>query len=463
MQRRGPGFQFWKYIGLCDDPGDDERPKMARKADMSGGMLLPQLRGEQISAFNFLRDFALGKEKHSSDNVPQYGGRSVIFTGEAGTGKSLVLKWLKAAHPNLFTVTATTGSAAVLLDSVTIDRVFCFNRENGVVNNMALQKTMKNTGPCIVIDEASMIGYKMAEAVRYVLDFYPQKRVVMVGDWAQAMPVKDNWPFSSNLFRHSILVQMEQIQRQEDPEFAQALSLLRTGEVDFDYFKRCQRPEPGNEEDCICAYATIKAAKERNLKMFEWSKGRKAEDEWTLGCRMEKRSGKDWKAHRPTSEREVKMFEDSRMADRMKVRRGTRVLITRNAADLSFSNGDTGTILDCDAGKRLIRVKLDRNGDEAVIPEIASLINDPQEHATFPTLRLVGFPLQYGWAVTIHRMQGMTLPRVWVDLASIYQLSEDMRHGLMYVACSRTRSPDHLGLDEVLNVARCDREVTGLL
>ena len=49
------------------------------------------------------------------------------------------------------------------------------------------------------------------------------------------------------------------------------------------------------------------------------------------------------------------------------------------------------------------------------------------------------FPLKLAWAITIHKSQGLTLPKVWIDLGNSEKAS-----GLSYVALSRVRDLSHL-------------------
>jgi ATP-dependent exoDNAse (exonuclease V) alpha subunit len=422
---------------------------------------------EQLSAYHTLMEHAEGEFAGADTEDNSLVGRVMILTGAAGTGKSTVINWLRAASPpGLLTVCATTGSAAILVGGYTVDRLFCFERDSWQVGVQRLLRTMNDSGACIVIDEASMIGAGMAGAIEEVLGVYRNKRVILVGDWAQASPVKDDWPFERALFKDATLLRLTTCHRQDDPEYLSALRELRSGTIP-PYFRRCNAPPPSDSEACVRAYATNQATDARNKQRYaQLRKDNPETPEWQLRCKVQTRiwdeeqrclvSGVSTMAEWA----ERKAIEQSGLADMLPVCVGTRVIIVRNAKELVYVNGDTGTIeAMSDLG---ITVRLDRTKKTVLVEQAAAEIKETVGGQTMHVVQ--GYPLRYGWAVTIHRMQGMTLPRVHVELETLRKMPPPGRHGLAYVALSRTKNIEGLTVDNAsAPVAVCARAVEALL
>ena len=67
--------------------------------------------------------------------------------------------------------------------------------------------------------------------------------------------------------------------------------------------------------------------------------------------------------------------------------------------------------------------------------------------------KVEGMPIQLGWASTIHRAQGLTLPAVKADVRHSWE------PGQAYVALSRTRSLDQLSLHRPVAEIKANRIV----
>lgn len=133
-------------------------------------------------------------------------GRNVFLTGDAGTGKSHVIKLLPTIMP--VSMTATTGVASVLIGATTIHGwagigigTRCASRLIGKLRSeMSTPNTAGwrvRTATCLVIDEISMFPWHMFnllhEVMRGVREQYDKPfggvQLIVCGDFFQLPPV----------------------------------------------------------------------------------------------------------------------------------------------------------------------------------------------------------------------------------------------------------------------------------
>lgn len=372
--------------------------------------------------------------------------RHIIIDGKAGTGKSAIVQEIIKRRPR-FGVSATTGIAGLNIGGVTVDKMFGINRLDwSIRTGKTLSETMRVVGDAIIVDEASMVGYEMAECLNEVSTDYG-KRLILIGDWAQAAPVKDDWAFESPLFQYAERVTLTTNHRQVDPEYRDALDNIRQGVAD-DYFLKCVE-EP--EEDTIRLFALNKLVKNHNqLKLQEHIKNTKAII-FTLNASMiDRRKFKRYPLKN--------VIENSRLAHDAMFAIGSRVMINRNDPESAFYNGDIGTIVGVDGTESpsSIVIELDRGTCVRLRKQHIDVYNARKQlEAT-----VSGFPLQLGWALSIHKSQGSTLDKACLDMDSIKGIPTLGRHGLAYVGLSRTKTIEGLSLTSYNGqVVYCDPTV----
>jgi len=411
-----------------------------------------------------------------------------VLTGAAGAGKSTVVNELKKRMS--VKIAATTGRAALHIGGTTVDRLFCFSRSSwGITSYDRLEKTMFECADLIIIDEASMMGANMGTLIYDVIKKY-KKRVVLVGDWAQASPVKEGWLLNSQMLRDYEFIKLEENHRQEDGPYLDALNKLRYGIVDASVnelfaTREAAKPPQGEEGDkYIRMYATNKRADRYNeFRVFKHSIENKQPifRMWaTFEDLRDARNAKRW----PRDESfKRKAIEDSSFDHGAKVAIGVRAIITRNSGPtMAYANGDTGVVVGgmtthgielsvalerfAESGHQFhvdsLNVKLDRTDSVVRVCQQAQVVYDAfgsEQHS------ITGVPVRLGYAITIHKAQGCTVDKAWVDLESIADIQyHGTGHGLAYVALSRTRTLEGLLVNKWRpDVVRCDPEIQCLL
>ncbi|KAF4540194.1 Mitochondrial DNA helicase protein [Lasiodiplodia theobromae] len=192
-------------------------------------------------------------------------GKSVFFTGPAGTGKSFLLRKIIAAlrvkyisKPEKVTVTASTGIAATNIGGQTLHSFAGVGLGTGTAEEL-LTKIVKDkkkrklwkTVKVLIIDEISMIDGEffdkldqIARGVRGNRLPFGGVQLVVTGDFYQLPPVSktlsSTFAFESESWRSTIdyTICLTHVFRQKDPIFTGMLNELREACLSFDSIQR---------------------------------------------------------------------------------------------------------------------------------------------------------------------------------------------------------------------------------
>jgi ATP-dependent DNA helicase PIF1 len=388
-------------------------------------------------------------------------GRGHLFvTGRAGTGKSTLLRSLDPSADNGMVVVAPTGLAAVQVGGQTIHSFFGLPprlikpEDIRPSRKLALMKKLKT----LVIDEVSMVRADLMDGIDRSLRLNRKKpnvpfggvRVLLFGDLHQLPPVVQDSQTRDHLndtyggpfffdapgFRdaESRLVELDEVFRQNDPVFVDALNGIRDGAPDkasLDVINTRVIPleDLGPKRGSyVILTPTNQVANEINLSFLTALKGRSV----TLEAAV------------------TGTYSDSAQPNDsvLVLKEGAKVVMLRNDPDKRWVNGTLATIAKIDGDT----VSVDIDGEEYEV-----------EPATWESIRyeydakedriveqVVGtfkqLPLRLAWALTIHKSQGMTLDRVYIDLRR-----GTFAHGQAYVALSRCRTLEGLALARPLH------------
>lgn len=399
---------------------------------------------ERKSLTEELAEITLSQEQKNAIALIMKTKKDIILTGKAGAGKSTIIKFLRYFNPS-WAVCSTTGKASVLIDGTTVDRLFCIDRTNGSIwSDSFLKSNMRHCGDVIIIDEASMIGKIMFHPIRKIATTFG-KRLVFVGDWGQAAPVKDDWffPIDSDEFE---FIKLTECWRQNGGEFLECLDKLRVGKQDDQVnqmFSSRVRPTIPKDDSCLVIFGTNRLADKYNaskieeLLAYQRSQGKRGKG-FILNSKI--KGG----TVRITDKNYDAIMANTPFANGTKFASGCKVLITKNSSSTDgceYCNGDTGYLIGaraCDGEVVELTVLLDRTNLPVTISRKTAEIVNVQGRLMYT---YEGFPIKVGYAMTAHKCQGMTIPKIWVDIESIGWMHT---HGLVYVALSRVRKLEDL-------------------
>ncbi len=383
----------------------------------------------------------------------------VVLTGGPGTGKSTVIRQvieMALAHECDLMLAAPTGRAAKRLAEATGQQAKTVHRLLEIQGSSGAFTYHANNplpGPAlVVIDEASMLDIKLADALFSALT--TEHRLMLVGDIDQLPSVGPG-----NVLRDVIVaaerpsspipvVRLQQIFRQAEGSsiIVNAHTIREGGRL---------LPDSGAKGQFYVVHARdaeraheliVKAVCERAPEAY----GLDPRVDVQILCPMHKGRAGTAAFNRALQERftagapEVVLDGGGRSQPR-RFRVGDRVMQTRNDYERHVFNGDIGLVTSVNEGKQSLVVEIDG------VP------------VAYENKQLVA--LQLAYAVTIHKSQGSEFPAVVIPLLGEHHVM--LRRNLLYTAVTRAQRlcllvGDPRAIQRAIRRADSARRFTGL-
>lgn len=383
----------------------------------------------------------------------------LFVTGRAGTGKSTLLRALRDNMADEIVVVAPTGLAAVNVGGQTIHSFFGLPprliRADDIKRSRNGRLMRKLTH--LVIDEVSMVRSDLMWGIDQSLrvnrgrprEPFGGVRLMMFGDLHQLPPVVQEHEVADHLdetfggpFFFSVpsltegvgtrLLELSQVFRQSEGPLLTTLNRIRDGDVQ---------------------QADFEAINERVVQIRTLSEG----DPYVILTPTNAAAGRINQAYLNALKSPAFTYKAATTGEfnqsafptetDLTLKVGAKVILLRNDADKRWVNGSVARISKLTDSAVWIEVEGTEYELEAVSWENRRYAFDVAQDKVVETVAgtFRQFPLRLAWALTIHKSQGLTLDKVYIDLTG-----GTFAHGQAYVALSRCRTLEGLALKRPL-------------
>lgn len=412
--------------------------------------------------------------------------KNVFITGSAGVGKSFLLNQiLKELKHKIVYVTASTGVAACNIGGTTLHSFGGIGLGTKSAQSLAYEITYKRykvdvkerwlSCQVLIIDEISMIDGELFNKVEHIARLVRNSdqsfggiQLILIGDFLQLPPVKvKKFAFETDAWKKSIekTITLKKVFRQKLVGFVLLLNRLRVGRLtalDVEVLHECSKtkfPDDGIKPTRLfphrssCDKINLDELKKLREKVVVYTAIDYAKDN-IFREQLEK---------------------NSKFPKVLEIKIGAQVMLLTNlSVGKGLVNGARGVVIGLRNRKKELEERLNElikenvyeededleacqqllesmdghesykedgypiikfaNGIECCITPEQSTIEVGSEKVAYRTQ----VPLALAWAVSIHKSQGMTLERIDIKIANVFE------HGQAYVALSRVTSLDGL-------------------
>ena len=377
-------------------------------------------------------------------------GKNVFISGNAGTGKSFLLRHLKQTIPNIH-LTASTGIAAVNVGGQTIHSWSGIGLGTLPANKLTFSgKVISRVrmAKILAIDEISMISAETLDLINNVTKFLRKNdkpfggiQIILFGDFFQLPPVHGDFCFNSKAWTEAKLVNiiLKKIFRQSDEVFVNLLNNIRHAQLTADDISVLTE-----RIKCKC---TDEIQPTRLVSHNDQADKINREELNKIESKIHTFKAK----YRGTDQLKIEFLKKNCVAyDTLDLKIGAHVMMLKNTyAEQGIINGSVGIVKDivCRGNNDIAvcPIVTFENGVElTILPEVWALERyDDATEKLITEASIEQIPLIFSWAITIHKSQGMTLNKIRCDLSKVFT------YGQSYVALSRVKSLDGLYIDDI--------------
>jgi DNA replication protein DnaC len=473
-------------------------PERSRSGEGRAGERLQK--AEEKSQFNFSNN----PQAQAALDLMQNTNQNLFLTGEAGTGKSTLLQHFRKTTEKNIVVLAPTGVAALNVQGQTIHSFCAFGPDITLqkvkkLGPMSGKRKLLQKLNAIIIDEISMVRADLLDCVDKFLRVngpagdlpFGGLQMVFIGDLYQLPPVDKDFGsadalikeyaspyfFDSRVFKSAKFnfVELKTIYRQKEQEFLEVLNAVRNNAATSGHLGIINQRVKGEDDEFTFEQFSIYLTPTN--KRASWVNNYFLE---RIESPTKIYTGQ---AHGSFLDRELPTDLN------LQIKTGAQVMMLNNDQRKRWVNGTMGKIIGIEksdtgaisppfsaiggsayggqggvppAGRGggwsdnlddnqqessdIIVVELETGETVYVEPYTWEMFKfDLNKYTETVDSKTTGtytqYPFKLAWAVTIHKAQGKTFDKVYIDLAS-----GTFAHGQLYVALSRCRTLSGLTL-----------------
>ena len=371
---------------------------------------------------------------------------NILILGQAGTGKSTFVQYLKSASAKRIVCACPTAVSALNIGGQTIHSLFQIQPRDFIMPELlklkAKPRNILNATDVLVIDEISMVAPDLLDAIdilarqaRHNNEPFGGIQVVAIGDMFQLPPVitRDSEQYYESFYEHKnayffdakvykradfIKYDFNMVYRQSDDDLLQNLVRLRDGDANaLVFFNACRIDEESVRKNAVIITPFRAIAERINTDKLNQIMAPEITYNGVLAGNFN--------------------ANDVPAPMELKLKQGALVMFVKNGD--KWHNGSMGIVENLGAREIIVQLLDDDKNDLVVVkPEKWEKIEYSRDENDRIVENEIGsykqFPLTLGYAMTIHKAQGKTLSKVVIDISR-----GAFAHGQTYVALSRTR------------------------
>ena len=398
---------------------------------------------KDLEQLNLVQRKLFDKIEHTNQNF--------FIQGQAGTGKSTFIKYLKKHSKKRIRLIAPTAIAALNIEGATIHSMFTLPLSDFLIEREVLSsrrrklKSILKKTDILIIDEVSMLRPDILDVIEALccqargnLALFGGLQIILIGDMCQLPPI----------IKHEAALAFKTAYGTDEPYFFDAKAYQKGG------FEKIELTEVYRQVDDELLYYLQNLRKDENLPetisyfnqptdyppdfiktAITITPYRQVADSINRH-RLQELTTETW-SYDATLTGSFEKMQDTPSPKTLTLKEGALVIFNKNNYP-DYINGTSGVVEKLTDRTIIVRCLQDNKYITVRKEEWKSFAYDVDEESgevkEKETGSFIQFPLQLGYALTIHKAQGKTLDRVIIDIDR-----GAFAHGQLYVALSRTR------------------------